>query len=581
MCDIKLGVLARAGFSDLTWARETLLQVAAASGTEAQTLITCFSAAADPDQALRYAVEFITLKSDFFSQFSTLNLRRFALLAGVSAGLMDFYLRHTAALTALLQEGGKVVSRKSYIAQILAVFSQSAKGAANNTSAVLVSDNTGNYLVPPGEAGWQLFRTKYRELLGALVLWELEQVAGTETALQNAAEIVSPVTEQTVLGDILETPSQTSLDTTQLPATEIVFKTVAQALSNLADAALTAALLCARATLAAGHSSGVPVKAAHALAAPLAIITMGKCGAGELNMVSDVDVLFITDNKAVPAQLQAELSGDTLLRVATRLASEVMRAIHAPALEPALWEVDANLRPEGKNGALVRTLSSYLSYYERWAETWEFQALLKARAAAGDIALGQEFIVAITPAVWESRKRPDFVGNVQRMRERVTEHIDVADLDYQLKLGPGGLRDIEFSVQLLQLVHGAHDLTLRDSATIPALRALAAGGYIARTDCDELAAAYVALRTLEHRLQLRQLRRTALMPRDEEETRVLARAAGYTSASELLGAWERLKRRVRALHLKIFYAPLLSAVAKLPLSELTLTNEAAAASSTA
>ena len=164
------------------------------------------------------------------------------------------------------------------------------------------------------------------------------------------------------------------------------------------------------------------------------------------------------------------------------------------------------------------------------------------------------------------------------MRERVTEHIDDDDLDVQLKLGPGGLRDIEFSAQLLQLVHGQYDDRLHVAGTIPALRALVSGGYVARSDGDRLIADYQFLRVLEHRLQLEGLRRTAIMPLDPEGLRVLARASGLApTGPELLEAWRRTQREVRELHLKIFYAPLLSAVAALPDEELVLGSDEARA----
>src|SRR5690606_13620953 len=142
------------------------------------------------------------------------------------------------------------------------------------------------------------------------------------------------------------------------------------------------------------------------------------------------------------------------VEIATFLARETMRGIAELAIEPPLWEVDANLRPEGKAGALVRTLDSHLAYYERWAESWEFQALLKARPLAGDRELGERYVTGVAPMVWSSASRENFVESAQRMRERVTAHIPSDEVDIQLKLGPGGLRDVEFTIQLLQLVHG-------------------------------------------------------------------------------------------------------------------------------
>ncbi|MFD7871049.1 bifunctional [glutamine synthetase] adenylyltransferase/[glutamine synthetase]-adenylyl-L-tyrosine phosphorylase [Microbacterium sp. NPDC059771] len=340
---------------------------------------------------------------------------------------------------------------------------------------------------------------------------------------------------------------------------------VAAALADLAGAALEAALAVARARLRAstGHD--------ELAATRLAIIGMGKAGARELNYVSDVDVIFVagTADDAVVSEARA-------IDIATRLARETMRALSAIEVEPPLWEVDAALRPEGKQGALVRSLVSHAAYYDRWAKGWEFQALLKARPLAGDPVLGAEYIAAVQPLVWSSAAREEFVENVQRMRERVMEHIDPEDAPYQLKLGAGGLRDIEFTVQLLQLVHGLTDETLRTRGTLESLDALVDGGYIGRADAATFAADYRVLRLMEHRLQLRELSRTHLMPRTPAGRRFLARATGLADSGDAIWArWEAVRREVREIHTRLFYRPLLSAVAGLPEEERTLSLEQA------
>ena len=239
--------------------------------------------------------------------------------------------------------------------------------------------------------------------------------------------------------------------------------------------------------------------------------------------------------------------------------------------------MDAALRPEGKAGPLVRTLASHTAYYQRWASTWEFQALLKARPVAGDLALGEAYVEALAPLVWSAAERPDFVADVQAMRRRVEEHVPAEQAERQLKLGKGGLRDVEFSVQLLQLVHGRTDESLRSRTTLEALAALAAGGYVARDDAAGLDAAYRVLRCLEHRVQVHRLRRTHLMPTSEEDLRWLGRSMGHRAnpAHSVLGQWQRQAREVRRLHERIFYRPLLAAVARLSPDEARLTPEAA------
>ncbi|MEU5992953.1 bifunctional [glutamine synthetase] adenylyltransferase/[glutamine synthetase]-adenylyl-L-tyrosine phosphorylase [Spirillospora sp. NPDC047418] len=335
---------------------------------------------------------------------------------------------------------------------------------------------------------------------------------------------------------------------------------VAAELADLAAAALEAGLAIARA--------GVPEHGT----CRLAVIGMGKAGGRELNYVSDVDVIFV-------AEARDGQDEDVALRTATRLASAMMRACSASTEEGALWEVDAALRPEGKAGPLVRTLASHRAYYERWAKTWEFQALLKARPLAGDADLGARYLDMVTPIVWKAAEGESFVEDVQAMRRRVETDLDrrTADAERQLKLGPGGLRDVEFSVQLLQLVHGRADETLRDRATLDALDALSRGGYVGRDDAAVLTSAYRFLRRVEHLVQLHRLRRTHLVPDDADGLRRLGRALGLRTdpVGEFTALWRRHAREVRRIHEKLFYRPLLRAVARLPGEEARLTPEAA------
>jgi glutamate-ammonia-ligase adenylyltransferase len=373
-----------------------------------------------------------------------------------------------------------------------------------------------------GEAAWNALRVAYRRELARLAAWDLEQPDGLSVVAR-----------------------------------------VGAALADLAAAALDGSLLLAR------RASRFPEE--QVAATRLAIIGMGKAGARELNYLSDVDVIFVAGGGE-------GLPDDRAVEIATRLAMDTMRGIQELSLEPPLWEVDANLRPEGKDGALVRTLDSHLAYYERWAKSWEFQALLKARAMAGDRDLGERYVDAVAPMVWSSALRENFVESVQAMRERVTANIPGDEIDVQLKLGPGGLRDVEFTIQLLQLVHGHSDPEVRQRATLDALAALADRGYVGRVEATEFGNDYRFLRLLEHRIQLSRLRRTHLMPRDPDALRALARGSGVATTSDgLLDAWQRVKQTVRTLHERLFYRPLLSAVAALPDDGYALTSEQAEA----
>ncbi|MGV0992532.1 MAG: bifunctional [glutamine synthetase] adenylyltransferase/[glutamine synthetase]-adenylyl-L-tyrosine phosphorylase [Mycobacterium sp.] len=318
------------------------------------------------------------------------------------------------------------------------------------------------------------------------------------------------------------------------------FPTIGAHLADLADAALAAALDVAIATVC---KEGTPPPR-------LAVIAMGKCGARELNYVSDVDVIFV---------------GESADPVTTRVAGEVMRLG-----SEAFFEVDAALRPEGKAGALVRTLESHVAYYQKWAKTWEFQALLKARPAVGDAELGRQYMDALMPMVWTACEREGFVPDVQAMRRRVESLVPAGMREREIKLGTGGLRDVEFAVQLLQLVHGRTDESLHVASTVDALAALGVGGYVGRDDAANLTASYEFLRLLEHRLQLQRLKRTHMLPApdDDEALRWLARSAHIRpdGTRDALGVLrDEIKRqnmRVSRLHAKLFYAPLLESVGR-------------------
>jgi glutamate-ammonia-ligase adenylyltransferase len=338
-------------------------------------------------------------------------------------------------------------------------------------------------------------------------------------------------------------------------AGDLDLQVVTELLADLAGHTLQAAL--------AVSAAGLPKDAAPCR---LAIIAMGKTGSRELNYVSDVDVVFVGE----PVDPSDDV--DAALVTATRLARETMRLGHAAA-----WEVDANLRPEGKDGALVRTLASHEAYYQRWASTWEFQALLKARPIAGDAELGRSYRDIIAPLVWTAAERPGFVADVRSMRRRVVEHIPATVAERDIKLGRGGLRDVEFAVQLLQLVHGRGDETLRVPETLPALDALRNGGYVGRDDAVSLIDAYRFLRATEHRLQLRRLHRTHVLPESSEQLLWLGRAMGYRpdrrgdARAVFEAEWNLHAREVRRLHEKLFYRPLLEAVARVPSEGLRLT----------
>ncbi|MGO3797395.1 MAG: bifunctional [glutamine synthetase] adenylyltransferase/[glutamine synthetase]-adenylyl-L-tyrosine phosphorylase [Pauljensenia sp.] len=338
---------------------------------------------------------------------------------------------------------------------------------------------------------------------------------------------------------------------------------VGRRLSDLADAALDASLALARRDIDPGGR------------VRLAIIAMGKTGARELNYISDVDVVHVAE--AAPGSGADERE---VVEIGTRLAALAAQGCSGAGAEQPLWSVDTALRPEGRDGALVRTVDSYVAYYTKWAQTWEYQALLKARASAGDPALGHAFEEAVAPFVWSAAGRDSFVENARAMRTRVEDNIPRREAARELKLGRGGLRDVEFTVQLLQLVHGRTDETLRVRDTVSAITTLTAGGYIGRAQGAELTTCYCFLRAVEHRTQLLRMRRTHLVPADPHELRTIGRsldASRFPSAEALTVELDRVRHRVRSLHEDVYYQPIVAATARLSPDEAALDQDAARA----
>ncbi len=335
---------------------------------------------------------------------------------------------------------------------------------------------------------------------------------------------------------------------TDLPA-------VAAELAGLAEAVLTGTLEAVHGRLGGADR-----------AARIAVIGMGKLGGRELNYVSDVDVVFV--HAATDGHDDAEAG-----REARQVLSHLLELLNSSTTMGRAYEVDPTLRPEGRSGPLSRTVASYAAYWERWAKTWEFQALLKARPVAGDHELGASLLAAAEPFLWPERLDPDVVAEIRAMKARIEAKPEVVrHRERQLKLGPGGIRDIEFAVQLLQLVHGRGDPSLRETGTLPALDALVRNGYVDEDDAASFAEAYRRLRTVEHRLQLANERRTHTIPEDPERQEWLARSLGYRAEGDtaarapMLRDLKRVQTQVSELHAKLFYRPLLETYATVPIA---------------
>ncbi len=503
-----LSELARYGFADLSGTVAKLDQLVRLVGDSGRSSLASLAKCANPDQALNFLLTLAELDKAKIKKLINKeeSATRLCLLLGGSEALSDLLRRKPE----FLAHFEKPITQLKTAAEL-------NQSLCASIAEMLETDFEVTQV-------WARLRLQYREELLQIAIFDLSQ-------------------QDVELG---------------LPK-------VAAALADLAGAALEAGLLVARAELSKSSEFG-SFTHDEISQTKLAVMAMGKCGARELNYISDVDVIFVAEGSS-------NLDNERAVEIATKLATRMMRAMDGNSAEAMLWQVDPNLRPEGKSGALVRTLESHIAYYDRWAQSWEFQALLKARPIAGDFELGQRYIAALSPKVWASASRDNFVESAQKMRERVTEFIPANEVDLQIKLGPGGLRDIEFTVQLLQLVHGRTDESLRHRDTMSAIFALSEGGYIGRAEANTFASDYQFLRLLEHRIQMSQMRRTHLMPTSEQAQRALARAVNpKLNAASLIERWESVKLEVRGLHQRLFYRPLLSAVAKLDDTTLELSN---------
>ncbi|MEJ7765080.1 MAG: hypothetical protein WKF86_06255, partial [Acidimicrobiales bacterium] len=275
----------------------------------------------------------------------------------------------------------------------------------------------------------------------------------------------------------------------------------------------------------------------------VAVVAMGKAGARELNYASDVDLLFVGEGDARP-----------ILEAGRQC-----------------FRLDADLRPEGRDGPLVRSFASYEAYWDRWAETWEFQALLKARPVAGPADLQERFSEAARQRVWGRPFGAEELRSVRSMKARAETEIARKGLSTrELKRGRGGIRDIEFAVQLLQLVHGRADEDLRVPATLDALAELGVAGYIGEEEALLLAEAYTFLRIVEHRLQLVDEAQVHSVPTAPAALEHLARVLGFrddertTAVARFEAKLVRHQTVARSIHERLFFRPLLEAFTTTP-----------------
>ncbi|MBX3268898.1 MAG: bifunctional [glutamate--ammonia ligase]-adenylyl-L-tyrosine phosphorylase/[glutamate--ammonia-ligase] adenylyltransferase [Sandaracinaceae bacterium] len=278
-------------------------------------------------------------------------------------------------------------------------------------------------------------------------------------------------------------------------------------------------------------------------AVPLTVLGMGKLGGLELNLGSDVDLVFFyeTDDDAVegdPSLSVHELYSRVVRRAASAL-SEVTE-------DGFCFRVDLRLRPEGSRGPLVNSLASAERYYESWGRPWERAALLRARPVAGDLAFGEALLEALRPFVFRRDPDPTIAYSMQEMLRRSRRELS-ADETRDVKLGRGGIREAEFFVQTLQLVWGGRDPALRVPGTLEGLRRLAAAGLVTDREAETLAHAWALLRRVEHRIHVWCGYQTHTLPAEPEALERIAWSLGHASADELRRALERAQRDVAAL----------------------------------
>ena len=314
------------------------------------------------------------------------------------------------------------------------------------------------------------------------------------------------------------------------------FPALVRELSDVVDVLAQAAYAMAETALLSRFAA---IAALPAEQRAFSVLAMGKHGARELNYSSDIDLIFLYRSAAAGVD---DASSD-LHDFHQRLGQELIRILENPADEGQLFRVDMRLRPEGDRGELVLSVRETIDYYYSVGRPWERQAMIKARAIAGDLALGQHLIDELRPWVYPQEPEWETLDESRSMRRRIEERAQESNV----KTGAGGIRDIEFLVQYFQLVYGGRDPELRNRATLPTLRLLADRGTIPKSDARRLEEFYIWLRTVEHRLQMWEDRQEHELPAPPAQRQALAWRCDVTGADAL----ERFDRRHAHVRAKV------------------------------
>lgn len=306
-------------------------------------------------------------------------------------------------------------------------------------------------------------------------------------------------------------------------------------LSNLADAILDYALSLARQDLDNRYGAPLHDEGGRTATAEFCIIALGKLGSWELNYASDIDLLFIySDDGTTAGSSERDKLSDKLSNreYFIKLSETVSKLVGHPAGEGAAYRVDLRLRPYGRDGALACSLDEALKYYGKSAQAWERQALLRSRAAAGSSSLFSSFAVAVQPYIYRSDiSVADALASVRLAKQKIDRSVERKNAGFNVKLQRGGIREIEFIAQALQLAHGAHDEWLRVTHTLISLGRLADRNLISEQERSDLSEAYTFLRTLEHRLQMEHGLQTHTLPSSEPQRSLVAKRMGFAAAT--------------------------------------------------
>ncbi len=315
----------------------------------------------------------------------------------------------------------------------------------------------------------------------------------------------------------------------------LTLEQVVERLSDLADRVMDRALAAA-----------IAERTPEAEPRGFAIVALGKLGGRELNYSSDVDLLFLYDPETLPRKAREEPQ-----QAALRIGQRITEILQKRTEDGYAFRVDLRLRPSPEVTPIVLPADAAISYYESSALPWERAAFIRARAAAGDPALGRYFLEAIHPFVW--RRSLDFgaIGEIRSISRRIRDHYAQGQAfgpGYDVKRGRGGIREVEFYAQIHQLIHGGREPELRAPATLDALAALARADRIGADDSADLAGAYRLLRTIEHRLQMVDDRQTHSLPAEEEALDGVARLHGLDGGAALLGLLGPRVERVASIY---------------------------------